>query len=376
MSSPWNFSGIERRLPWLRERRLGRPGGTCDERGLPPPPSASSSRRRATCPTPPSSSAGRGHLRFGVALESSRSLRAPSRLAFWYSSCFLRNSTSSATAFRSASISALKSSGVRRSSETLVISKSFDLALFARVELDRRHHRQRFVVAGAGGAEELVEKLLLRWGARTAASSAKWSNHESDGDASARILGNSTSSPPLSAEATTSSSRSTSATETTLSSSPRSITRTPCVARPMVRMSRGWCAQDFALLGDDEQFLVFVDLGDADHLAVLVGHLEILQTQPAAALDAVFVEVRSLGVALLRDRQQGSSGFDHLHGDDLVALAQLDAAHAISRPAHAAHIALAEANRHSLLAADEDLAFAIGQLHRHHLVVGLRRPWR
>ena len=61
----------------------------------------------------------------------------------------------------------------------------------------------------------------------------------------------------------------------------------------MVRMSLGRRAQDLALLGDDQQLLVVVHLGDADDLAVLVGDLEVLQAEAAAALHAVLVERRS-----------------------------------------------------------------------------------
>ena len=52
----------------------------------------------------------------------------------------------------------------------------------------------------------------------------------------------------------------------------------------MVRIWLRRRAQDLALLRDDEQLLVVVDLRDGDDLTVLVGHLEVLQAEPAAAL--------------------------------------------------------------------------------------------
>ena len=96
-----------------------------------------------------------------------------------------------------------------------------------------------------------------------------------------------------------------------------------------------------------------------------------LRPEPAAALDAVFVEIGPLGVALLGDRQQRAARLDDLHRDDLVALAQLDAADAIGRAAHAADVVFVEADRHAQPGADEDLAGAVRQLHRHHRVVVL-----
>ena len=91
-----------------------------------------------------------------------------------------------------------------------------------------------------------------------------------------------------------SSSRSTRATETTLSVAFEVHHATPCVARPMVRMSCAGVRRILPCCGDDQQFLVVLHLRDADDVAVLVGDLEVLQAQAATALDAILVEVGAL----------------------------------------------------------------------------------
>src|SRR5688572_5153169 len=120
-------------------------------------------------------------------------------------------------------------------------------------------------------------------------------------------------------------------------------------------------AQDLALLGDDEELFVVVHLSDGDDLTVFLGHLEVLQAQAAPALDTVCVEVGSLRVALLRDREEGASRLDYFHGDDGVAFPELDAANTVRGAPHGPRVSLREANRHTVTAADEDLARAVGQ---------------
>ena len=127
-------------------------------------------------------------------------------------------------------------------------------------------------------------------------------------------------------------------------------------------------AQDFALLGHDQQLFVGVDLGDGHDRAVLVRDLDVLDAQAAAAGDAVFVDQRVLRVALLGDRQQRAAGLGDLHRHDLVVLAQLDAAHAVGGAAHRADVAFDEADRLAVPGADEDLALAVRQLHVDHRV--------
>src|SRR5687767_10704424 len=87
----------------------------------------------------------------------------------------------------------------------------------------------------------------------------------------------------------------------------------------------GWRAQNLALLGDDEQLFVLVHLPNADDLAVLIGHLDVLDADAASAGDAILVERRSLGVALLCDREQRTAGLDDLHCHHLIAIAERDA---------------------------------------------------
>ena len=164
-SSPSNLSASNAGWPGWRQRRFGRAGRRASS-PLVAAVTAFWMRRGVVAPLVP----------FGLhLLLRRRELARPGRarastivfegrqvgvLVLDLAACV--NSSCVGVALRSASISALKSSGVRRSSLTLVISKLGDLALLARVELDRRHHRQRVVVAGAGGAEELGQELLLR----------------------------------------------------------------------------------------------------------------------------------------------------------------------------------------------------------------------
>ena len=89
-----------------------------------------------------------------------------------------------------------------------------------------------------------------------------------------------------------------------------------------------------------------VDLRDGDDLAVLVGDLDVLHAEAAAARCTRYSSSsRSLGVALLGDGQQRAAGLDDLHRHDLVAFAQLDAADAVGGAAHRPHVVLREADR-------------------------------
>ena len=62
-------------------------------------------------------------------------------------------------------------------------------------------------------------------------------------------------------------------------------------------------AQDFAPLGDEQQLLVLADLGDFDDLAVLLGDLDVLQPEAAAALHPV----RRRAVSACRSRARSPS---------------------------------------------------------------------
>ena len=64
-------------------------------------------------------------------------------------------------------------------------------------------------------------------------------------------------------------------------------------------------------------------------------------------------------------------GLHRLHADDVVVLAQGDAADAVGRAAHRPDVVFVEADGHAVPRADEDFAGAVGQLHGDDRVVVL-----
>ena len=117
------------------------------------------------------------------------------------------------------------------------------------------------------------------------------------------------------------------------------------MARPIVRISLPGVRRILpcSVITSNSSFVV--DLRDADDGAVLVGDLDVLHAEAAAAGDAILVELGLLRVALFGDREQRAARLGHLHRDHLVVLAQLDAAHAVGRAAHRADVVLREADR-------------------------------
>ena len=128
-------------------------------------------------------------------------------------------------------------------------------------------------------------------------------------------------------------------------------------------------ADHHAVLGDDQHLVVVGDVRDADHRAVAVRRLDVADAEAAATGDAVLGERRALAVAVGGHREHRARLLDHLHGDDLVTIAQRDGANAVRRPAHRADAVLGEADRHAGASADEHVVGAGRQLHRDHLVV-------
>ena len=63
-----------------------------------------------------------------------------------------------------------------------------------------------------------------------------------------------------------------------------------------------------------------------------------------------------------------SSGGEGRHHLDEVVVAQVDAAHAGGDAAHRSGVALVEADAHAVVGAEEDVAVAVGQLHREEVV--------
>src|SRR5262247_1163692 len=130
----------------------------------------------------------------------------------------------------------------------------------------------------------------------------------------------------------------------------------------------GFETDQFAVAGDDQHFAVFGDRHGGDHLAVLLGGLNVDHAFAASRLHAVFRERRLLAETVAGDAQ-------HLlvavHGDDadhVIVVAQRDAAHAAGLAAHVAHFLLVEADGHAFVRGQEDLLRAVGQFHGHQLV--------
>src|SRR5438128_4304864 len=120
--------------------------------------------------------------------------------------------------------------------------------------------------------------------------------------------------------------------------------------------------QDHALLRDQHQLIVVVHVGDADDLAVAIARLDVDDADAAARLQAVFLELGPLAVAVLRDGQQRGPFADDFHRDDLVALPQADAPDAVCGAPHRADVRLLEPDRHAVARAEEDLFLAVRHL--------------
>src|SRR5262252_3636795 len=130
----------------------------------------------------------------------------------------------------------------------------------------------------------------------------------------------------------------------------------------------GFEADQFAVAGDDQHFAVFGDRHDGDHLAVLLGGLNVDHAFAAARLHAVFRERRLLAEAVAGDAQHLLVAF---HGDDadhVIVVAQRDAAHATGLAPHVAHLLLVEADGHAFVCGQEDLLRAVSQFHSHQFV--------
>src|SRR5262245_17998286 len=130
----------------------------------------------------------------------------------------------------------------------------------------------------------------------------------------------------------------------------------------------GFETDQFAVAGDDQHFTVFGDRHDGDHLAVLLGGLNVDHAFAAARLHAVFRERSLLAEAVAGDAQHLLVAF---HGDDadhVIVVAQRDAAHAAGLASHVTHFLLVEADGHAFVRGQEDLLRAVGQLHSHQFV--------
>ena len=107
----------------------------------------------------------------------------------------------------------------------------------------------------------------------------------------------------------------------------------------------------------------------ADHGAVAIRRLDVADAEAAATGDAVLGKRRPLAVAVGGHGEHGARLADQLHGHDLVAVAQVDAAHAVRRASHRADPPLGEAQGHAVARADEDVLGTGRELHGDDLVI-------
>src|SRR5438093_7555946 len=96
-------------------------------------------------------------------------------------------------------------------------------------------------------------------------------------------------------------------------------------------------ADEPPLGGDDQHVVAFAHLDHADHRAVAAAGLDVDDPLAGPALQAVFVERRALAVAALGHGEDQRALLDDVGSNDLVALVDLDPAHAGGGAAHRAY---------------------------------------
>ena len=131
---------------------------------------------------------------------------------------------------------------------------------------------------------------------------------------------------------------------------------------------------------DDDDDAPAATLTKAAPEAVACGGLQVDDAFSAASLQAVLVHIGALAIAIVGDRenQEGqvlsSAILLALHGsggeaDEIIVLAQIDAAHTVRRAPHGANIVFVEANRHPLMRSQEDDLFAVGNAGADQLII-------
>src|SRR5205807_9066510 len=102
-------------------------------------------------------------------------------------------------------------------------------------------------------------------------------------------------------------------------------------------------ADQDSLLGDEHQLVVVADRLHADHVAVAVGRLDVDHALAAATDQAVVLDRRALAESIHATRQHHAVAevllmTDNDHGNDGIAVLQLDALHAARGAAHGAAV--------------------------------------
>src|SRR5207302_1423010 len=128
---------------------------------------------------------------------------------------------------------------------------------------------------------------------------------------------------------------------------------------------------DLALRGDDENVVRLPHLEHPDDVAVAATGLDVDDALARAALQPVLLERRPLAVAALGHGQDRRALLQHVGGDHLVAVLDLDPPHARRGPPHRARLLLGEADDHAELRRDHDLTLAVGPPDRDDLVAVL-----
>src|SRR5690606_11788620 len=115
-------------------------------------------------------------------------------------------------------------------------------------------------------------------------------------------------------------------------------------------------ADDLAAAGHDHDLVARVHQAELDHRAVPLARDHGDDALAAAVLQAPLGDRRALAVAVRADRQHLLVlALDDVHADDLIAVAQIDAADAAGVAAHRPHVADRKADRHAGRGAEQDL---------------------
>ena len=128
-----------------------------------------------------------------------------------------------------------------------------------------------------------------------------------------------------------------------------------------------------AVVGDDEQILVAGDDNDVCDGAGLIGDVVVFKSHAAAVLHAVFADVGALAVAVFGYAQYRRALGRDTRADDIVALAQADAAHADRIASHCARVGLGKADGHAVMRCKQDLILAGGLQNAYQLVALIQR---
>ena len=128
-------------------------------------------------------------------------------------------------------------------------------------------------------------------------------------------------------------------------------------------------ADQDAVLADQNQVIGVVHDLDARHIAVGI----VADAQAAALCDAVIVDTAAAALALLADGQQGGTRAADAGADNIVALAQLNDADAVSGTAHRAGVLLGKVDGRAVMGGNDDFIVTLRQVAPHQTVALVER---